>query len=147
MLLGGLRAAEVRSLRLAEVDMGMRRLRVTGKGGRERVVPVDGAFFAELAAYLRKDPPAGCRTPECFVVLRGPTTGQPLTEAGLRRIFRDPPGVLGGAASTAAPAASYLRYLYCLRPCEGRGFGGVTRRCLTDIRGSPWHVSYVLSCD
>jgi len=29
-----------------------------------------------------------CRTAECFVVLRGPTAGQPLTEAGLRRIFR-----------------------------------------------------------
>jgi len=34
MLLGGLRAAEVRSLRLADVDMGMRRLRVTGKAAR-----------------------------------------------------------------------------------------------------------------
>ena len=88
MLLGGLRAAEVRSLRLADVDMGMRRLRVTGKGGKERVVPADGAFFAELAAYLRNEWPAGCRTPECFVVLRGPTSGQPLTEAGLRRVFR-----------------------------------------------------------
>lgn len=88
MLLGGLRAAEVRSLRLTDVDMGLRRVRVTGKGGRERVVPVDGAFFAELAAYLRAERPAGCRTPECFVVLRGPTAGQPLTEAGLRRIFR-----------------------------------------------------------
>ena len=88
MLLGGLRAAEVRSLRLADVDMGLRRVRVTGKGGKERVVPVDGAFFAELAAYLREERPAACRTPECFVVLRGPTAGQPLTEAGLRRIFR-----------------------------------------------------------
>jgi len=88
MLLGGLRAAEVRSLRLADVDMGLRRLRVTGKGGKERVVPVDAAFFAELAAYLREERPASCRTAECFVVLRGPTAGQPLTEAGLRRIFR-----------------------------------------------------------
>lgn len=88
MLLGGLRAAEVRSLRLADVDMGLRRLRVTGKGGKERVVPVDGAFFAELAAYLREERPAGCRSVECFVVLHGPTAGQPLTEAGLRRIFR-----------------------------------------------------------
>jgi integrase/recombinase XerC len=88
MLLGGLRAAEVRSLRLADVDMGLRRVRVTGKGGKERVVPVDAAFFAELAAYLREERPASCRTAECFVVLRGPTAGQPLTEAGLRRIFR-----------------------------------------------------------
>jgi site-specific recombinase XerD len=88
MLLGGLRAAEVGSLRLADVDMGLRRVRVTGKGGKERVVPVDAAFFAELAAYLREERPASCRTAECFVVLRGPTAGQPLTEAGLRRIFR-----------------------------------------------------------
>jgi len=88
MLLGGLRAAEVRSLRLADVDMGLRRVRVTGKGGKERIVPVDAAFFAELAAYLREERPASCRTAECFVVLRGPTAGQPLTEAGLRRIFR-----------------------------------------------------------
>lgn len=88
MVLGGLRAAEVRGLRLAEVDPGLRRVRVIGKGDRERTVPVDGAFFAELAAYLRDERPSGCRTPECFVVLRGPTTGGPLTEAGLRRIFR-----------------------------------------------------------
>ncbi|WP_231991875.1 site-specific integrase [Mycobacterium ulcerans] len=52
MLLGGLRAGEVRRLLLADVDQGRRQLRVVGKGGRERVVPVDDAFFAELASYL-----------------------------------------------------------------------------------------------
>ncbi len=89
MLFGGLRSAEVRGLRLADIDMGLRRVRVLGKGGWERVVPVDAAFFAELAGYLRQERPAGCRTPECFVVLRGPTTGRPLTEAGLRSLFRN----------------------------------------------------------
>lgn len=88
MVLGGLRAAEVRGLRLADVDMGRRRVRVMGKGGRERTVPVDGAFFAELAPYLRSERPRGCATGECFVVLRGPTRGQAMTEAGMRRIFR-----------------------------------------------------------
>jgi site-specific recombinase XerD len=88
MLLGGLRAVEVRSLMLADVDMGRRQVRVRGKGGRERVVPVDRPFFTELAAYLRAERCADCATPECFVVLRGPTAGQPLTEAGMRRIFR-----------------------------------------------------------
>jgi integrase/recombinase XerC len=88
MLVGGLRAAEVRSLRLADVDMGLRRVRVVGKGGRERTVPVDRVFFSELAAYLRAERPPGCSTPECFVVLRGPTRGRPMTEAGMRRIFR-----------------------------------------------------------
>ena len=87
MLLGGLRAAEVRSLRLADVDMGLRRVRVMGKGRRERVVPVDAAFFTELAVYLQRERPAGS-APECFVVLRGPTTGRAMTEAGMRKIFR-----------------------------------------------------------
>lgn len=88
MLLGGLRAGEVRSLRLADVDMGLRRVRVVSKGGRERVVPIDRPFFSEVASYLRSERPEGLSTPECFVVLRGPTAGHPLTEAGLRKIFR-----------------------------------------------------------
>jgi integrase/recombinase XerC len=88
MLLGGLRAGEVRRLRLADVDVGLRRLRVMGKGDRERVVPVDRPFFTELAAYLRIERPPGLATAECFVVLAGSTAGQPMTEAGLRSLFR-----------------------------------------------------------
>ena len=88
MLLGGLRAAEVRGLRLSDVDLGRRRLRVVGKGSKERHIPVDGAFFTEVAAYLRHERPTGVNSSECFLVLRGPTTGQPLTEAGLRGVFR-----------------------------------------------------------
>ena len=61
MLLGGLRSAEVRGLLLADVDLGRRRLRVMGKGGKERDVPVDAAFFTELAAYLRRERPPGWR--------------------------------------------------------------------------------------
>lgn len=88
MLLGGLRAGEVRSLKLADVDQGRRTVRVIGKGGRERTVPVDGLFFVELANYLRLERPAGLETPECFVVLRGPTAGAAMTEAGMRSMFR-----------------------------------------------------------
>lgn len=88
MVFGGLRAAEVRSLRLADVDQGRRQVRVFGKGGRERTVPVDRTFFTELAAYLRVERPPGLQTPECFVVLHGPTTGGATTEAGMRSVFR-----------------------------------------------------------
>jgi integrase/recombinase XerC len=88
MLLGGLRSAEVRGLKLGDVDMGRRRLRVLGKGGRERQVPVDQVFFAELAAYLRLERPPGLATRVCFVILRGPTAGGPVTEARLRSLFR-----------------------------------------------------------
>lgn len=88
MLLGGLRSCEVRGLLLRDVDMGLRRVLVLGKGGKERVVPVDRAFFTELACYLRTERPPECSTPQCFVVLRGPTRGAPVTEAGLRHVFR-----------------------------------------------------------
>jgi integrase/recombinase XerC len=97
MLLGGLRAGEVRALRLADVDQGRRRVRVVGKGGKERMVPVDDAFFAELAAYLARERPPGLLTRECFVVLRGPTTGQAMTEAGLRKVFRSHRAAAGAA--------------------------------------------------
>ena len=106
MLLGGLRAAEVRSLRLADVDMGRRQVRVLGKGGRERVVPVDRAFFIELATYLRTERPPGCATPQCFVVLRGPTAGSALTEAGLPHA----PSPGGSSPGPTAPAAAHLRH-------------------------------------
>jgi site-specific recombinase XerD len=75
-------------LRLADVDVGTRRVRVIGKGGRERVVPVDRAFFVALTAYLRGERPTGAAADQCFVVLRGPTQGQAMTEAGMRKIFR-----------------------------------------------------------
>lgn len=88
MATGGLRSAEVRGLPLADIDLGLCRLRVLGKGAKERVVPVDDAFFAELAAYLGTERPRGCRSPACFVVLHGPTRGQRLSEDGLRKIFR-----------------------------------------------------------
>jgi site-specific recombinase XerD len=95
MLLGGLRAGEVRRLRLSDVDVALRRVRVVGKGNRERVVPVDRPFFAELTAYLRTERPPALATPECFVVLVGATAGQPLTEAGLRSVFRHHRGTSG----------------------------------------------------
>ena len=88
MLLGGLRAGEVRRLRLADVDMGMRQVKVFGKGNKQRVVPIDRLFFVEVRAYLDGERPKGLMTPECFVVLRGPTAGRAMTEAGLRKIFR-----------------------------------------------------------
>lgn len=62
--------------------------RSTGKGGRERVAPIHRGFFAELTNYLRHERPFGCGTVECFVVLRGPTAGQAMTEAGMRKVFR-----------------------------------------------------------
>jgi site-specific recombinase XerD len=120
MLLGGLRAAEVRSLRLTDIDVGLRQVKVAGKGSKLRVVPVDRAFFSELTAYLRAERPQGASTAECFVVLRGPTAGDAMTEAGLRRIFRTH-RARTGAQGASASAAAHLRHR--ARLCRHRPAG------------------------
>jgi integrase/recombinase XerD len=88
MLLAGLRRCEVLGLRLRDVNPGEQRLFVaSGKGGRERIVPVSGRFFEALGAYLDAERPPGVLTDACFVVLKGPRRGLPLTPAGLDEVI------------------------------------------------------------
>jgi integrase/recombinase XerD len=88
MLLGGLRRCEVLGLRLCDVNVGERRVHIVcGKGGRERIVPVSGRFFAALGDYLELERPADAVTEVCFVVLKGRRHGLPLSAAGLDEVF------------------------------------------------------------
>ena len=52
MYASGLRASEVVTLRLENVDVNAGFLYVLGKGGKERVVPVADAALAALSAYI-----------------------------------------------------------------------------------------------
>ena len=88
MLLAGLRRCEVLGLRLQDVNPGERRLFVlAGKGGRERLVPVSGRFFQALGEYLETERPVEVARDACFVVLKGPRRGMPLTAAGLDEVI------------------------------------------------------------
>jgi integrase/recombinase XerD len=88
MLLAGLRRCEVLGLRRADVNPGEQRLFVaSGKGGRERVVPVSARFFEALGEYLEFECPPGVPTDACFVVLKGPRRGMPLSAAGLDEVI------------------------------------------------------------
>jgi integrase/recombinase XerD len=88
MLLGGLRRCEVLGVRLGDVNPGERRLFVaSGKGGRERIVPVCGWFFEALGAYLQFERPQGVSTDAVFLVLKGPRWGMPLSAAGLDEVI------------------------------------------------------------
>jgi len=57
----GLRVGELVSLPLAALDARAGLLRVRGKGGRERVVPIGGPGLAALAAWLERGRPALAR--------------------------------------------------------------------------------------
>jgi site-specific recombinase XerD len=87
MLLSGLRSAEVLGLRVADVDIGRGWVRVTGKGDKERRVPLDPDVAGLIQCYLLAGRPETTCT-ALFVVAKGPHRGQPLTAAGLRRVFR-----------------------------------------------------------
>jgi site-specific recombinase XerD len=87
MLFCGLRAGEVLMLDVGDVDIGGRWLRVTGKGAKERRVPLDVDVAGVIQTYLLAERP-DTASRRLFVVAKGPNRGQPLTPAGLRTIFR-----------------------------------------------------------
>lgn len=87
MLYCGLRSAEVLGLDVTGADIGGRWVQVTGKGNRERRVPLDPGVGAVIQAYLLAERPETASA-RMFIVAKGPHRGQPLTEAGLRRVFR-----------------------------------------------------------
>ena len=60
MVLGGLRRCEVLGLRMGDLHAAERRVFIAErKGGRQRLVPVSGRFFAAVAAYLDAERPPG----------------------------------------------------------------------------------------
>jgi hypothetical protein len=84
MVLGGLRRCEVLGLRMGDLRVAERRVFIAeGKGGRQRLIPVSGRFFAAVAAYLDTERPPGAGTDRVFVVLKGPRRGQPLSAKGM----------------------------------------------------------------
>ncbi|MBI3797350.1 MAG: tyrosine-type recombinase/integrase [Deltaproteobacteria bacterium] len=87
MLLDGLRSAEVRRIQLHDVDLLSGQLRVCGKGRKERIVPLPPDALQALQWYLHMERPQTAHH-HLFVSLKGPRRGQPLTEAGLRSLFR-----------------------------------------------------------
>jgi integrase/recombinase XerD len=87
MLYCGLRSAEVLALDVTDADIGGRWVRVMGKGSRERRVPLDMDVASVIHVYLLAERPETSSS-RLFVVAKGPGRGQPLTAAGLRRVFR-----------------------------------------------------------
>lgn len=88
MLFCGLRSREVLDLRLNDIDLAGRRLRVCGKGNKERILPLPDILNNALKQYIRLERPMGCLTSYLFVVMQGPTKEQPMDFDGLRSLFR-----------------------------------------------------------
>jgi integrase/recombinase XerD len=88
MLLCGLRSCEVLGLELGDIILSDGRVRVCGKGQRDRALPLPLVLSRTLRRYLELERPRQCSQPRLFVVLQGKHRGQPMTPAGLRSLFR-----------------------------------------------------------
>jgi integrase/recombinase XerD len=88
MLLCGLRSGEVLGLELGDILFSDGRVRVCGKGQRDRALPLPMVLSRTLRRYLELERPRQCSTPHLFVILQGERRGQPMTSAGLRSLFR-----------------------------------------------------------
>ena len=88
MLLCGLRASETISIRIDDIDLIERRIRIRGKGNKERVLPLPDQIIEMLQKYLTLERPAKCKTDIAFVVLQGKRRCHPMRYSGLRSLFR-----------------------------------------------------------
>ena len=98
MLWCGLRSCEVLGLDVKDVDIGGRWVTVTGKGAKQRRVPLDADVASVIDVYVLAERPESS-SDRLFLVAKGPHRGQGLTPAGLRTIFRyhrELSGVTGG---------------------------------------------------
>jgi len=84
----GLRSAEVVGLRLEDIDFEQEAVRVLGKGGKERVVPLGERAAYAVALYLRDARPALARG-ACDAVFLS-ARGRPIDTSLLRRLMRNP---------------------------------------------------------
>ncbi|MBI4259344.1 MAG: tyrosine recombinase [Actinobacteria bacterium] len=89
----GLRVGEVAALTEDRVDVGRRRIRVLGKGSREREVPIGDFAMAALEAYLLEGraamaPPGSPEHPAVFFNRRGKPMGTRDVRAMVERYRR-----------------------------------------------------------
>lgn len=87
LLLNGLRSCEVLSLELEDLLLSEAQMRVHGKGGKVRMMPLPPETIRLLDCYLRAERPL-TNTARVFVSLKGKARGKAMTKAGLRSLFR-----------------------------------------------------------
>ncbi len=87
MLLCGLRRQEITLLRIEDVDFHQSIMKVSGKGHRERFVPMPFCLMQVLEKYLNIERPISALE-HFFVILQGQKSGQPMTNSGIRSLFR-----------------------------------------------------------
>ena len=120
----GLRIAEALALNIADAPRAARPLRVTGKGGKERLVPVLPAVADAVDAWLRLHPSGTDAAAPLFVGVRGERLNPGVAQRTLRNYRR-----LAGLPEHATPHA--LRHSFATHLLAG----GADLRAIQDLLG------------
>jgi site-specific recombinase XerD len=88
MLLCGLRSREILELKVGDIIFSDSRVRVRGKGDRDRALPLPEVLAHALRQYQQLERSRKCTEQRLFVVLQGKHRGLPMTVSGLRSLFR-----------------------------------------------------------
>jgi len=126
---GGLRAEELTKLDLTDADFDAEEMRVNGKGGRQRVVPVGEQAWRSLAAYLERGRPLLAREsaqPEQAMFLS--KSGRRLGTADLRRRLK---GWTRRAGVSPGATPHTLRHSFATHLLEG----GADLRTIQELLG------------
>jgi integrase/recombinase XerD len=84
----GLRVSELVKLAMADINLNMGFVRVTGKGNKTRLVPVGGAAIDKITRFINEDRPTLIRDPaERAVFLT--ERGRPMTRQGFWKSLRN----------------------------------------------------------
>jgi site-specific recombinase XerD len=126
----GLRAEELVSLSVGDVDHDGEQLRVEGKGRKTRFLPVGELALAALAAYLQRARPALATGEEEALFLS--KSGRRLGTSDVRRrlrVWSARTGVAGGRAGDPSPHA--LRHSFATHLLDG----GADLRAIQELLG------------
>jgi integrase/recombinase XerD len=123
----GARVSEVSDLTLDAVDLAQGQIRLTGKGSKERIVPIHRAAASRLRHYLAHGRPELVgRTPSDAVFLS--VRGRPLSADAIRRLFKRYLAK-AGAATSLSPHA--MRHTFATHLLEG----GADLRTVQELLG------------
>lgn len=123
----GMRVGELVGCRLADLDLREGQVRVLGKGGKERILPLHATAVERLGRYVRDARPAitkGHAAERLFLS----RTGRPLATADVRRMLDRR---LTGAGITAGISPHTLRHTFATHLLEA----GADLRTVQELLG------------